>query len=192
MRFADIKNVSAHTKEALAQGIMRFPRDGEVIIGRRGIPKKYLLDVRGAGTNLELRQLIVTELIKKLGLFSGFSTVGGVAKSGTMWGAWVAWQMQKPFANILPEARSSGLKRDVEGEVEGRDVILIDNWVRTGDSMRKAIETCQGNGGRVVGVAGIASAEGVDFSIPFVTIWKINELLEAALQLGLINEPITE
>ena len=38
-----MNEVPLHTKTALEQGIMRFPSDGEVIIGRRGTPKRYFV-----------------------------------------------------------------------------------------------------------------------------------------------------
>ena len=171
---------------AIQLGLLRFPDEGQVIRGRRGNVKPYLLDTRGAVSNLPLRTLIVDQLSKNLGIFPSCEVVAGIAKSGTIWGAWLAWAKGFPFANVLIDGpRESGLKREVEGEVSGRKVILVDNWVRTGESLQKAKAVCEQNGAVVLGAISISINSGLNLDMRVQAVWEIDDLVQTAFRLGL-------
>lgn len=134
--------------DAVRAGLLHFPASGVSLPGRKAGVKDYVINTRGAGALLELRGLIVTALSATALEAPAFDTVGGVAKAGTAWGAWLAWAMDKPFANILLDGpRASGLRREVEGDVAGRRVLIVDNWARSGASLRAAATVVERAGG---------------------------------------------
>ena len=142
---------------------------------------------------MELRELIVDQIERQSACFPNAEVIGGISKSGTTWGAWLAWKRRMPFANVLLDGpRASGLQREVEGDIREKRLILIDNWVRKGETVRKAIQICQRNGGNVVGVIAIASIGELDIGVPFMVIWDLRVLLRNAHLMGLTKIQITE
>src|SRR5687767_6986062 len=112
--------IDSRTQEALRHGLLLFPPAGESFASRGSEKKLFVIDARGAGVKLALRKLIVEGMRERLSNFNSFDVVGGLAKSGTMWGAWLSWTCELPFANVLLDGpRASGLQREVEGDVAG-------------------------------------------------------------------------
>jgi orotate phosphoribosyltransferase len=174
---------------AVQLGLVKFSPSGQSFPGRSGgSPKSYVLDTRGAGSHLQLRELILEELRKQARTLPRFDVFGGISKSGTIWGAWCALLENIPFANILLDgARESGLQRDVEGDVVGRKVLLVDNWIHSGDSILKATEVIQRAGAVPVAALSVARHCTVSLPIPIASAWTITELLDAARIEGLWN-----
>jgi len=146
---------------------------------------------RGAGTNLPLRRLIVNEMKNRIGTFGSFDSIAGIAKSGTVWGAWLAWDLNLPFMNVLLEGpRSSGLNREVEGDAQGKRVILVDNWIRTGESIDKAIKTIHNAGAVVTAILVVTRRPEISFQMPTFSVWELTELVKASKELGLIPKDL--
>jgi len=172
---------------AVRLGLLKFPAAGTTFPGRStGGPKKYVIDTRGAGMNPALRRVIVTELLKECGQLPAFDVLGGISKSGTIWAAWAAWASNKPFANILLEGkRESGLQREVEGDVQGLRVLLVDNWARSGNSILKAAEVVSRVGGIPVAALTVVRRDDIGLPFPLSSPWTISQLLDAAHVEGL-------
>lgn len=173
--------------EVVRLGLIKFPVPGTVFPGRLcGTDKTYVIDARGAGSYPVLRRIIVAELLKEASLLPDFDVFAGISKSGTVWAAWSAWATDTPFANVLLDGpRASGLQREVEGEVSGQRVVLVDNWIRSGTSISKAIDVIQRAGGIAVGALTIVRNHDVNLTIPLRSPWTIGDLLEAAQEEGL-------
>ena len=135
---------------ALEQGILQSREVGGVIT--------TVVDSRGSGTNRELRRLIVRGMIMNVEALGG-DLVAGVANSGTLWAGLVAYQADLDHCNVLIDGpRRSGLRREIEpDEVAGRRAVLVDNYVRSGESLRKAEEILSRHGAEVVGIAVISA-----------------------------------
>lgn len=180
--------IDSKTRKALELGLLRFPPAGEFFPARGGGRKLFLTDTRGAGVKLALRKLIVEEMRERLSAFNSFDVVGGLAKSGTMWGAWLSWICELPFANVLLSGpRASGLQREVEGDVTGKRVLLIDNWIQSGSTIRKGQDVIQRAGGTAEGVLVIVRFKKGDLGIPVEAIWELEELLNAAVDEGSLS-----
>jgi len=165
---------------AVHLGLLRLAPQDSPFPGRKGNEKPYIIDARGAGTNIKLRLLIVSLLSDLLQTYEPFDVIGGVSKSGVTWGSWLAWDKRAAYATVLPDGpRTSGLQRSVEGDVRGKRVVLVDNWVRTGESLSQAIEQVSIAGGEVVGAVAIARHEASSVGFKLSTIWTDSELLEA-------------
>ena len=169
-------------------GLIKFAPVDRPFRGRNGRAKYAVIDTRGAGTSLPLRELIVEHAKARLAALPACDVIAGVSKSGTVWAAWLSWVCTKPFANVLPDGpRHSGLEREVEGDVSGSRVVLVDNWIRSGASINGAISAVQRAGGAVVGVLVIVERRTVAFEVPVIVLWQYKDLLASALDTGLIS-----
>lgn len=177
------------TKLAVRLGILRIaPKSGE-FPGRRGGPgKPYLVDSRGAGSSVRLRNVILTALAHRLLPFERIDIIAGLAKSGMTWAAWLAQSAGLPYATILIDGpRSAGLQREVEGDISGHRVVLVDNWISSGQSIRDAAAVAIRNGGEVVGAIAVCGRGGHDLPFPVLTAFSIPDLLNAAAEGQLIT-----
>lgn len=166
---------------AVQAGLLVFPPNGGTFPGRGVEPLRFLVDSRGAGANLPLRAMIVEGLCAAAAKSPAFDVVGGVAKAGTIWAAWLAWMEAKPLATVILDGpRSSGLQRQVEGDVAGKRVLLVDNWIRSGVSIDKAADIVAKAGGDPVGVVAIARTGAPPIGLPLQAVWDVEELLAAA------------
>lgn len=180
------ESTQSSAMEAVRLGLLKFPQPGETFKGREGNIKPFIVDARGAGTNLALRVLVVNEMKSRIRQLR-VDCIGGIAKSGTVWGAWLAWDLNLPFVNVLLEGpRSSGLNREVEGDPNGRRIVLIDNWARTGTSIDKAIKTVHNAGGEACGVVVLTRQPDVSLQIPLHSVWELTELVNASKAQGFL------
>ncbi|WP_157957248.1 phosphoribosyltransferase family protein [Winogradskyella tangerina] len=113
--------------------------------------------------------------------------IAGVANSGTQWAAILSDRTNLEFANILKEPRESGMKRQVEGVLEGKRVILVDNCAESGISMLNAIEVVKAHGGIPVGVLLISGNDDAEFNfgVEYAYAFSVQLLMESAEDLGL-------
>lgn len=177
--------------EAVRLGILRIAPEGGRFPGRNGEPgTPVIADVRGALARLDLRRLIVHGLADRL--MHDFPTaeiVAGVAKAGVPWGAVIGWHLDLPAAVInLEGPRASGLQRQIEGDVAGRRIVLIDNLSRSGASLRQAAEIVTEAGGNVLGALTVIGTSGSYLGVTMCSLCSMSELLDAALAEGRIDE----
>ena len=117
-----------------------------------------VVDSRGSGTNRPLRRLIVQGMIMNVEALGG-DLVAGVANSGTLWAGLVGYCAGLDFCNVrIDGPRRAGFRREIEPDgVAGRRVVLVDNYVRSGESLQKAEEILIRHGAEVVGMAVISA-----------------------------------
>lgn len=177
--------------QAVHQGLLKFAVTGEKFPGRNGKSgNTYLLNLRGAISNVPLRGLIVGELLAACKTWHPeVEVIAGVSKAGVPWASMLALTRNCPAAVIhLDGPRASGLQRQVEGDVQGKRCIVVDNVLRSGESICRAIRIAEVAGAHVVGALTIA-CQGAPPALPVRTtsIWTSEKLLESAYQLGLID-----
>lgn len=182
--------MSATPHEAVALGLLCIAPADRPFPGRAGGPAvPVLADVRGAFDNIPLRNLIIEGLITNLvGYFPAADGVVGLAKAGVPWAAVVADRTRKlaAFAS-LDGPRASGLQRRVEGRVATRRVVLIDNLISAGGSLRKAADIVNAAGGEVIGALTVVADPGAALEFAVHSLWSINELIDAAFDVGSID-----
>ncbi|MFN3325582.1 MAG: hypothetical protein ACK5AZ_18965 [Bryobacteraceae bacterium] len=166
---------------AVRSGLLVFPPAGGAFPGRRGDALPFLIDSRGAGANLRLRRTIVRGLGALASAAPEFNVIGGISKAGTIWAAWLAWAESRPYATVhLDSPRTSGLQRSVEGEVAGKRILLVDNWVRSGESVRSAVDVAIQAGAIPIGALAIVATGEPDVGVPLQAVWDVGQLLAAA------------
>lgn len=175
--------------KAVELGLLKIPSSENPFTSRSGEAKKYLIDARGAGSNLELRKIIISEMLHKISNLNNYQVICGIAKSGIMWGSWLSWELNLPYATVLIDGpRLSGMKRQIEGEVSNKDIILVDNWIRDGISIKSAAEIILGCGGKIIGGVVITRTKKIDFDFDVFSVWELEELFDAARKLKVVPE----
>jgi orotate phosphoribosyltransferase len=184
-------NTSAYA--AVRLGILRFAPPGTEFPGRKGAAGVAVLaDIRGALSNRPLRDLIVRELSAILAKdFASTEVVAGVAKAGIPWASILADRTAMPAAVVnLDGPRASGLQRQVEGDVAGRRVLLIDNLIALGGSLAGAARIVADAGGEVIGALTVIADPGARLDFEIRSLWTQRELIDAAFDVGRIDGEI--
>ena len=182
--------MSASARHAVLLDLLRFPSNGTLFPGRRGGPGvPVIVDVRGALSKPPLRQLILEEMAFPLtARVAEAEVIAGVAHAGVSWAAMLAQRMGMPAAIVnLDGPRSSGLQREVEGDVDGRNLVLIDNLIARGGSLRLAAEVASRAGARVVGAMTVVADPGAILTFPVHSLWSQRELIDAAFDVDRID-----
>jgi len=93
---------------------------------------------------------LYTKLIEKeLGVDS-FDRIAGVPTAGMPFASVIAYHLKKPFLYIRPTVKLHGRQRRIEGIImPGNRVLLVDDLITTGLSLRKAAKAIRAEGGLV-------------------------------------------
>jgi len=93
--------------------------------------------------------LYIKLIEKELGADS-FDMVAGIPTAGMPFASVVAYHLKKPFLYIRPKVKLHGRERRIEGIImPGNRVLLVDDLVTTGLSLRKAAKAVRAEGGLV-------------------------------------------
>lgn len=89
-----------------------------------------------------------------------FDRIAGIPTAGIPFSSLLAYHLKKPFLYIRPHMRLHGRERRVEGiMMPGDHILLIDDLITTGLSMRKAVEAIRAEGGLVTDAAVLIDRE---------------------------------
>lgn len=93
---------------------------------------------------------VYVKLIKKELGIEGFDRLAGIPTAGIPFASLIAYQLRKLFLYIRQSARLHGRERGVEGIImPGDRVLLVDDLITTGGSLRKAARAIRAEGGVV-------------------------------------------
>ena len=124
-----------------------------------------------------------------------FDRIAGVPIAGIPFASQIAYNLKKPFLYIRKGLRRHGRQRRVEGIlVSGDRVLLVDDLVTTGLTLRKAAEAVRAEGGVVEkAVAFMDREEGgreklAKNGIQLTTLLKISEVAKILYDVGSLDE----
>ena len=124
-----------------------------------------------------------------------FDRIAGVPIAGIPFASQIAYNLKKPFLYIRKGLRRHGRQRRVEGIlVSGDRVLLVDDLVTTGLTLRKAAESVRAEGGVVEkAVAFMDREEGgreklANNGIQLTTLLKISEVAKVLYDVGSLDE----
>ena len=124
-----------------------------------------------------------------------FDRIAGVPIAGIPFASQIAYNLKKPFLYIRKGLRRHGRQRRVEGIlVSGDRVLLVDDLVTTGLTLRKAAEAVRAEGGVVEkAVAFMDREEGgreklANNGIQLTTLLKISEVAKVLYDVGSLDE----
>ena len=93
--------------------------------------------------------LYIKLLEKDLGV-ENFDRIAGIPTAGMPFASVIAYHLKKPFIYIRSKVKLHGRERRIEGVImPGNRVLLVDDLVTTGLSLRKAAKNIRAEGGLV-------------------------------------------
>jgi len=118
-----------------------------------GRTSPYYIDLRIVPSFPEAFQRVcdfyIRMIEKDLGVDS-FERIGGIPTAGMSFASVIAYHLKKPFLYTRPRVRLHGRQRRIEGILmPGNRVLLVDDLVTTGLSLRKAAKAIRAEGGVV-------------------------------------------
>jgi orotate phosphoribosyltransferase len=97
----------------------------------------------------EICEFYAQNITSKIGL-KNFDRIAGVPMTGIIFASQVAYNLRKPFIFVRKGVRTHGRERRVEGILSSGDrVLLVDDLVTTGLTLKKAAEAVRAEGGVV-------------------------------------------
>jgi len=131
---------------------------------------------------------------REIGL-KNFDRIAGVPIAGIPFASQIAYNLKKPFLYVRKGLRRHGRQRRVEGIlVSGNRVLLVDDLVTTGLTLKKAAEAIRAEGGVVEkAVAFLDREEGgkeklAKTGIQLHTLLRISEVAKTLYEVGAIDE----
>jgi orotate phosphoribosyltransferase len=135
-----------------------------------------------------------TESITSQISLKNFDRIAAVPITGIPFASQIAYNLKKPFLYVRKSVKLQGRERRVEGVlVSGDRVLLIDDLVTTGVTLRKAAEAIRAEGGVVTqAVAFIDREEGgkeklQEIKVELVPLLKISEIANTLFDIGAID-----
>jgi len=142
----------------------------------------------------EICNFYTQSIIREIGL-RDFNRIAGVPIAGIPFASQIAYILKKPFLYVRKGIRRHGRRRRVEGIlVSGDKVLLVDDLVTTGLTLRKAAEAIRAEGGIVdQAVAFLDREEGgkdklAKNGIKLHTLLRISEVAKILHESGSLDE----
>jgi orotate phosphoribosyltransferase len=133
-------------------------------------------------------------ITQNIGL-KNFDRIAGIPLAGIPFATQIAYNLKKPFLYVRKGVKRSGRERRVEGIlVSGDHVLLIDDLITTGVTLRKACDAVRAEGGVVTeAVAFLDREEGgkqvlESNGVKLHRLLKISELANTLFELGAIEQ----
>ena len=179
--------MSWFVKEFYRVGIIRF---GKFKLSS-GIESPYYIDLRRLYSFPDLAFKVINELIKIINV--EYNAVAGVATGGIPLAAYIAFTKRIPLGYVRVERKSHGMESKVEGVLEGRKVLIVDDVATTGQSLLTSAKALKALNASVVAAAAVVDREqgarGVLASegIKLYTLITVTEIFNVLLKEGLID-----
>lgn len=166
-----------------------------------GKPSPYYIDLRMLPSFPKHFHLAVEALKKTVlaNVGSNFDALVSVPTSGLVFGAALAYSMEKPFAYVRKESKGYGTSKLLEGHLpSGGRAVIIDDVATTGNSAGYAVDVIRANGGMVTEVVALVNRmEGADdhlkkMNIRLDAVTTVNDIAGALHKAGLIDDSTLE
>jgi orotate phosphoribosyltransferase len=142
----------------------------------------------------EICDFYAEQITNQIGL-KNFDRIAGVPIAGIPFASQIAYNLRKPFLYVRKGIRRHGRQRRVEGIlISGDRVLLVDDLVTTGLTLRKAAEAIRAEGGIVnKAVAFLDREEGgkeklAKQGLQLYTLLKISEVAKILFETAAIDE----
>jgi orotate phosphoribosyltransferase len=135
-------------------------------------------------------------IVEKVGQFD---IIASVPTSGLVFGAALAYEMNKPFIYVRKDPKAYGTSKMIEGFLDpGSKVVIVDDVATTGTSLSSAVEIIRANGGEVQHVVALVNRhEGAEdklknMGIKLNSVIGIHDIVNALYKASLIDENALE
>lgn len=120
-----------------------------------GIRSPIYCDNRQMIAYPEEREQIVDAFINESRDYD-FDIVAGTSTAGIPWASWISDKLNKPMAYIRGSKKEHGVGNQIEGaDVDGKNVLIIEDLISTGGSSFSAVEAVREAGGSCTVVVAI-------------------------------------
>jgi orotate phosphoribosyltransferase len=120
-----------------------------------GAKSKYYVDIKTAATNPE----ILKPIGDAIAAIDDFDVVAGVAVGAVPIAVAVSLSARKPYAIIRRDEKGHGKSGSIIGDVEGKEVLLVEDVTTTGGSVLYGIQCLRDAGARVRQVITVVDRE---------------------------------
>lgn len=114
---------------------------GMVKIGRfklsSGLESPFYIDLRRLYSYPDLVEVVVEEVSRRINI-DDYDAIVGIATSGLALASFIACRYRKPLAYVRIERKEHGTQSLVEGDVESKCVVIVDDVATTGKSIEHA------------------------------------------------------
>lgn len=150
-----------------------------------GKKSPYYLDLKKFPSYPEFKDVVASALqvLKKV----DYNYIVGVATGGVPLASFLACMSGMPMGYVRSEKKDYGTSRSVEGDVEGKRVVIVDDVATTGGSLVKAINSLRENRANVVASLvivdrGEGGRETIEkLGVKFLSVFKIQDILRSLL-----------
>ncbi len=180
--------MSWFVKEFYKVGIIKF---GKFKLSS-GMTSPYYIDLRRLYSFPDLAFKVINELIRIID--APYDAVVGVATAGIPLATYIAFIKKIPMGYARIKRKSHGLESKVEGVVEGKKVLVVDDVATTGQSLLSSAKTLKALGAEVIAAAAIVDREQgaeetlASAGIKLYSIIKVTEMFRVLLEEGLISK----
>ena len=182
----DLENIIV---EMYRRGMIKFGR----FILSSGKESPYYIDLRILPSFPDLYRNIM-EYMVKLASWIDYDVIAGIETSGIVHAAYLGCLLNKPIAYIRKKPKGHGTRSLVEGLINGRRILLIDDVVTTGNTLVKAVKSIRDNGGIIEDAIVIidrcegASKRLADYGVRLQYILSSDLIIDTLLKQGVIDE----
>jgi len=182
----DLENIIV---EMYRRGMIKFGR----FILSSGKESPYYIDLRILPSFPDLYRNIM-EYMVKLASRIDYDVIAGIETSGIVHAAYLGCLLNKPIAYIRKKPKGHGTRSLVEGLINGRRILLIDDVVTTGNTLVKAVKSIRDNGGIIEDAIVIidrcegASKRLADYGVRLQYILSSDLIIDTLLKQGVIDE----
>ncbi len=111
-----------------------------------GLTSPFYIDIRKLYSYPDLARRVVIELASRIPL-DNIDVIAGVETAGIPLATYLSCITGKPLVYVRKEKKQHGTKSAVEGDVNGKRVVVVDDVVTTGASLLRAIQNVREEGG---------------------------------------------
>lgn len=184
-----------YNEEVLAKGII-FLQPTNPFTWSSGIKSPIYCDNRLTLTYPELRSFIATQLVSMIETYyPTCEVIMGTSTAGIPHATLVADKMNLPTGYVRGDAKKHGRSNQIEGaNVLGKKVVVVEDLISTGESVKTVIVALKKEGADVLGVVSLfqynmqkASEMFVGYNLTWHSISDIHELLAYASEKALLS-----
>ncbi len=153
-------------------GAIKF---GEFILSS-GKKSNVYIDIKVAVTKPKILDKIAEEMLKKVQSLE-FDKIACIELGGVPLAVALSLKSGRDLVIFRKQRKDYGVKEDVIGEIKQEDrVLVVEDVVTTGKSVRSVIERVERLGGKAVAVLAVVDREESDMEI--ISLLKLSEILE--------------
>ena len=141
-----------------------------------GKRSKIYIDIKVAATKPKILEKIADEMKKRISNIE-FDKIACIELGGVPLAVALSLKTGKDLVIFRKQKKDYGVKDDKIGEImEGEKIVVVEDVVTTGKSVKSVIERVEKLGGRVVAVLAVVDREESDLNV--ISILKLSEILE--------------